>query len=272
MLPGEGMHQFDQAIQSKEVQSLEQGVTNHIVDVSTNFSIVNVPNGGYLMALLARQMLDQSDKSTTPIITVNFLTRTGYGDAQVRVSEISRSRQFNRYEALLIQNGDQILKAMGSFMADGLDCPIDRYEANSPEVASIEDCVEMPKMPNFTIYDEVDVRLDPDTVPWLQGKTGTKSEHRGWIRFADDRDFDLCGILLASDAFPPPIFATEGVATWVPTIEMSVNIRNLPVSKWLKCRFRTKHITCGLLEEDGELWDEAGNLVAISRQIAQFRR
>ncbi len=269
---GEIMYQFDQAIQAREVQSLGEGITNHIVDVSTRYSVVKVPNGGYLMALLARQMLDKSDKNTTPIITVNFLTRTGYGDAQIKVSEVSRSRQFNRYEAVLSQNGEQILKAMGSFMANDLDCSIERYEEPSPDIADLDDCVEMPKIPNFTIYDEVDVRLDPQTVPWLKGEKGTKSEHCGWIRFADGRDFDLCGILLASDAFPPPIFATEGVATWVPTIEMSVNIRNLPVGKWLKCRFRTKHITCGLLEEDGELWDEAGNLVAISRQIAQFRR
>ena len=35
--------------------------------------------------------------------------------------------------------------------------------------------------------------------------------------------------------------------------------------------FRTRFITCGLLEEDGEIWDETGQLIAISRQIAQYR-
>ena len=35
--------------------------------------------------------------------------------------------------------------------------------------------------------------------------------------------------------------------------------------------FTTRHITCGLVEEDGELWDAENNLVAISRQIAQYR-
>ena len=42
------------------------------------------------------------------------------------------------------------------------------------------------------------------------------------------------------------------MVAWVPTIELSVNIRNIPTTKWLKCIFQTRFITCGLLEEDGE--------------------
>jgi hypothetical protein len=58
----------------------------------------------------------------------------------------------------------------------------------------------------------------------------------------------------------------------VPTIEFSVNIRNAPKTTWLKCVFRTRFVNCGLMEEDGEVWDESGELLAISRQIAQFRK
>jgi hypothetical protein len=98
-----------------------------------------------------------------------------------------------------------------------------------------------------------------------------RSEIKGWIRFKDDRAFDVPAILLAADAFPPAVLTSQGMVTWVPTIECSINIRNLPASKWLKCFFRTRFITCGLLEEDGEIWDENNALVAISRQIAQYR-
>ena len=54
-------------------------------------------------------------------------------------------------------------------------------------------------------------------------------------------------------------------------LEFSVNVRNLPATAWLKGVFRTRFITCGLLEEDGEIWDQNGVLIAISRQIAQYR-
>ena len=135
-----------------------------------------------------------------------------------------------------------------------------------------EQSVPIPNISNYTVYDHMDVRLDPDCTGWMTGKTlSGKSEFKGWIAFKEDRSFDLTAITLAADAFPPPVLASQGLIAWVPTLEFSVNMRNLPQSSWLKCIFRTRFISCGLLEEDGELWDENNELVAISRQIAQFR-
>jgi hypothetical protein len=49
-------------------------------------------------------------------------------------------------------------------------------------------------------------------------------------------------------------------------------VRKIPETKWLQGHFRSRFITCGLVESDGEIWDEEGILVAISRQIAQFKK
>ncbi len=106
----------------------------------------------------------------------------------------------------------------------------------------------------------------------MNGSIVEKSEIRGWIRFKEERPFDSLSIFLIIDSFPPPILATHGIVAWVPSIEFSVNIRNLPKTKWLKGLFRTHFVDNGILEEDGEVWDGNGGLVAISRQIAQFRK
>ena len=127
-------------------------------------------------------------------------------------------------------------------------------------------------MPGYTLFDHMDVRPDPATAGWIEGRLTDRSEHKGWIRFKEARPFDTLSVLLAADGFPPPVFASPGMVAWVPTLELSVNIRNTPAGPWLVCRFRTRFINNGLLEEDGQVWDQNGELIAISRQIAQYKK
>ena len=140
-----------------------------------------------------------------------------------------------------------------------------------PKIAGLKKCVPVPEASNYTLFSQLDIRLDPICTGWLSGNLSDTSESKGWIKFKNNRPFDVLSILLIADSFPPPILSSQGMVAWVPTIEFSVNIRNMPTTKWLKCIFRTRFITCGLLEEDGEIWDEADKLIAISRQIAQYR-
>ena len=95
---------------------------------------------------------------------------------------------------------------------------------------------------------------------------------KGWVRFREERPYDLVSIFLIADSFPPPVIVSQGPVAWVPTLTLSVNVRNVPEAGWLRCSFRTRFINNGILEEDGQVWDEQGKLVAISRQFAQYRR
>jgi acyl-CoA thioesterase len=75
-------------------------------------------------------------------------------------------------------------------------------------------------------------------------------------------------MLLAVDAFPPTIFNAHLPIAWTPTLELTAHVRGLPEPGWLRCRFSTRFISGGMLEEDGDIWDESGRLVAQSRQLA----
>ena len=46
------------------------------------------------------------------------------------------------------------------------------------------------------------------------------------------------------------------------------NVRARPKSTWLACRATTRYVAGGYHEEDFEIWDETGGLVAQSRQLA----
>ena len=49
-------------------------------------------------------------------------------------------------------------------------------------------------------------------------------------------------------------------------------MRARPAPGWLRCVFTTRFVTGGFIEEDGEVWDESGTLVAQSRQLALLPR
>ncbi|PKN19969.1 MAG: thioesterase family protein [Deltaproteobacteria bacterium HGW-Deltaproteobacteria-6] len=241
--------------------------------ISDNWSVNGNPNGGYLMAMIANAMTRMSDKQESPILTANYLSRCIPGNAEIHISEMARSRQFTRFEGRLFQDGEEKVRALGTFAAQNDDCTVQRYEAGAPELAPVENCVPVPLMPNYTLFQNLDLRLDPACAGWMTGgKLADISQSKGYFSFHDGRPVDLLSLFLIIDAMPPAVMATQGVTAWVPTIELSVNIRNLPASKRLKCSLRTRFITCGLLEADGEVWDEEGNLAAISRQIAQFKK
>jgi acyl-CoA thioesterase len=260
------MHKFDEDIAlSQHGPSLFKG------KVTDGWAINSVPNGGYILAILANAMLNVSKKNSTPILTANYISRCASGDADLLVEIFSESSQFTRLQASLSQNGAEKVRAIGTFAEKKDTCFIERLESAAPEIAPLEKCLQVPALQNYTLMDRIDVRIDPACAEWMLGQPGEKSEQKGWIKFQDDRHYDIPAIALISDSFPPAILASQGIISWVPTIEFSVNIRNIPTTKWLKGIFRTKYINCGLLEEDGEIWDENGGLVAISRQIAQFR-
>lgn len=261
------MYVFDQDIASQAVN----GSLELTAQVTDNWSINGLPNGGYQMALLANAMLPNSEKSSLAILTATFIARCVADKACIRVERIATSSQFERFEARLDQDGVEKIRALGTFVDSDMACTVNRTESGPPEIAPRDQCVAIPQIPKYTLFDQVDALLDPSCIGWMSGQLASRSEHKGWIRFKADRPFDAVSILLMADAFPPPVYASQGLAAWVPTIEMSVNIRKLPESQWLKCIFRTRFITCGLLEEDGQIWDETGELIAISRQIAQYR-
>lgn len=244
--------------------------------VASNWSINGNPNGGYLIAFLAAAMQKKSDKKWPVIVTANFLTKCDTGKKSiVTVEAIAVGKQLNRYQASLIQDGTERTRAWATFMAVKKgDKDASRYEKEAPDMPARKECFAFSVLPSYTLYNQMDVLLDPSCTGWLKGENNLspRSEQKGWIKFKDDRPCDTLALLLMADSFPPPVLASHGMVAWVPTVEYSVSVRALPDTAWIKAVFRSHYLTSNIVEEDGELWDENGKLLAISRQIAQFRK
>lgn len=261
------MYQFD-----NDISLIQQEPGFFKGNISDNWSIIGNPNGGYLMALLANAIIKDSHKRSFIILTVNFLSLCVPGKVDLFTEHLASSRQFDRWQARLSQKGEKKVIAMGTIKDYGDDQGEKIYEKSAPNILPPGECVAIPKNQNYTFFDRIDVRLDPNCAGYLKGDLAKRSVLEGWVRFRDNRPFDELSTLLIIDSFPPPIFASQGPVVWVPTLELSLNMRNTPKTHWLKCVFRSNFLNNGIVEGDGEIWDEDGELIAISRHISQFRR
>ena len=117
----------------------------------------------------------------------------------------------------------------------------------------------------------VSLHLHPEDVFWAGAPSGNLVI-RGWFELLDNEPIDSIALLLGLNIFPPTAFPGKLPVSWVPTVEMTAHVRSKPAPGPLRCQFTTRFVSGGFLEEDGEIWDSTGTLVAQSRQLALVPR
>lgn len=248
-------------------------------DVTGRWTVLGgVPNGGYLMAIAARAMAGETSHPDPVSVTAHFLRPTAVGPVTVEVVPVKTGRRLSHLRAELVQDGEARMTLLGVFAdLEVLDGPtkVDREPPSLPPVAEATDAnASADEHGTFAppILRRLDIRVPATTLGWSTGQPDGTGEMRGWCRLAQDEDLDVFGLLLMADAFPPAVFNSGAPVGWTPTIEMTTQIRKRPAPGWLAARFATASITGGYLEEDGEIWDSAGDLVCLSRQLALAAR
>jgi acyl-coenzyme A thioesterase PaaI-like protein len=240
-------------------------------ELSAGWAIGAVPNGGYVMAVAARALAAAVDRPHPASITGHYLAPTEAGPVQIETEVVRRGRRLSVATARLIQQGKERVRLVGAFTdlaeADGLNLTT----VSPPEIEAIELCMAMAElMPRpVAIHANLLARLDPASAThWQRGDPDTDATVDAWLGFADGSDPDVFSLPLFADALPPPLFRRVGFSGWVPTVELTVHVHRVPAPGPLRARFCTRHVTGGMLHEDGELWDSRGQLVALSRQLA----
>ncbi len=243
--------------------------------IDPDWTVGNRPNGGYLLALAARAALMATGQPHPLAVSGHFVAPPSAGPAELDARLLRSGRSVSSARVTLVQQAQPCLEALVSAGRLDPDAQPD-WEAASgpPELAPVQECVrgrsELPGGVRVGILDHLDLRLDPATAGWFKGKPAGKLEMRGWVRFNDGRPPDPLGLLQAVDALPPASFEL-GIMRWAPTVEMSVYVRGLPADGWLRCAVRGKLLQGGWFDEEAEVWDEGGRLVAQGRQLAGAR-
>lgn len=254
-------------------------------ELGNSWNIGTIPNGGYVMAASARSLWAQTnaansatgtgDDSSHPhpvTVTTHYLRPTQPGVFDHSVELLRTGRSFSTAQGGLTQEGKLRVHTLATY-GDVSRPGFTREFGAAPELPLPCDCVQRDGIdgpnPLSTISQVVDVRLHPDT-GWINGTPTGIPKVSGWMKFVDERPVDPWALLLFADAMPPTVFELLPDRAWVPTIELTVHIRAVPVAGWIAASFVTTHVINGRFEEHGELWDESGQLVAESRQLAMI--
>ncbi|MGD9702987.1 MAG: thioesterase family protein [Acidimicrobiia bacterium] len=233
-------------------------------------------NGGYLLAIVGRALREVSGKPDPVTITAHYLAPGVPGPLEISTEIVKSGRRFSTISASVVKDGRRMLQVLAAFGDQSGGTSERLHQAGEPpELPPMQECAARDRQNGMVVapfIDRIDVRLHPDDVGFQGGRTNGRGELRGWFAFADGRPIDTLGLLLAADAMPPAVFNLDLPKGWVPTVELTVHVRGVPAPGPLRCRFTTRFVQGDSFEEDGEVWDSEGRLVALSRQLALIAR
>lgn len=228
-------------------------------------------NGGVLLASMLRGVLAESAHPHPVATSAHFLRVPRIAPAQVQVSWLKHGRTTAVARAVLVQDGKTLIDATvttgsvaGERAADGLS-----WTGEPPSLPPAGECVELRASRGLSAH--VELRLDPATAGWLNGAPAGVPEMRGYFRLRENRDPDAYLLAFAVDAMPPVVFGL-GAIGWAPTAELTWYMRAVPAAGPLRLAARSRQVSGGWFDEESEVWDSAGRLVAQSRQLALVGR
>ena len=203
----------------------------------------------------------------------HYLAPCLHGPAEIEVDVLKQGRSLATASARLIQEGRIRLTVLASYGDLRSHSGPTLIIATPPDLPPPDQCGftgDRPVgdgLPRPAIADQVEFRPSPSTAAALVTR-GSPAHLEGWIRLTDGH-LDVACLPLLVDAAPPAVFAAMATG-WVPTLELTVHVRAEPAPGWLRAAITTRVLVNGLLEEECTLWDDGGQIVAMSRQLARM--
>jgi len=241
--------------------------------LTDRWDIAGGMNGGYLAAFCLRGVLAESTLPDPLTMTVYYLTRPEPGEAVVHVTTLRTGRGHASLGFELEQGGERRcagLAMCGRWRDRG---PHD-FQPAPPPLRRPEECLLVrPKgFPAGALFERLEKRvMSHDDYFALRTEPG-EARTGGWTRCVDGRPVDAYAAALFLDSWPPAVFSRtlRPDPGGAPTLEYTVHWRNRPTTEWHYTDLETRTFAGGYVDEHGVLFDEAGVLVADSRQLARY--
>jgi acyl-coenzyme A thioesterase PaaI-like protein len=253
----------------------QRGQGTFSAELDPEWTIGGKPNGGYLLSMLTRAATSTGVHDHVIAASAHYLHSPDPGPVHIETEVLRGGRSASQIRARMEQDGRACVEALitASRLAEDTTPYWDRGLPERSQ-SRYEDCPRLiPNLPSGTrvaIMEQVEVRLEPDSSGFTSGRPSGHGELRGWLSLPGAETFDANALVFAVDAFPPATFDIE-FSGWVPTLELTVYVRALPVPGPVRVLQRAHLIDAQRVDESCFVWDMSGRLVAQGTQLAGIR-
>ena len=273
------MNQFERFQNALKLENIEDN--KFIINPDTNYFVGSTPHGGYLMAVMHKALANVLPHSTAITSSVQYLDRIDAKPFQLEV-EVFKTGRGSSSGIVKLKQDDKICTTFTGTCSDfEFMKGYDDLHNPLPNIFLDKDRCEYVKMN----YDKISKGFTPAFIQQLE--CSIHPDHAWWNRKADEDNTDneaRCSAFLEmkggrpdqfclsfySDILPPVVCNKYGPLGWIPTITLTTHIRQLPSTNELYADFKATDINKGYFEQDCNIWDLNGNLVASSRQLTRI--
>lgn len=229
------------------------------------------PNGGYIAALMLRAIRDEiADEERLPrSLTLHYLRPPVEGEARIEVTVERSGGSASTCSARIVQDGRPMTLGLCVLSYDyepALSWTSDPPAAPPPEQVEALSIAEGAP----PLFEQLETRPVYGSEPFSGGDDPVVG---GWLRSRGDGELTPELVALYTDAWWPAPFSVLTTFAPAPTLELTIHFRarTEPGDPTALVRFRAEASIDGLFDEQGEVWDRNGRLLAQSSQLALLR-
>ena len=226
--------------------------------------------GGFSAGIAADFILKQFDAAYhMRAFNVSFVAPTAPGKAELALNVLRQGSSVVQVSAQIIQNGEVTLFALAS-LGKARESAVFEGQEPAPEFAAPEQGMGIPDSPVTPEFAKhFDYRILRGGMPF-SGQV--EREFGGWVRFRNEHhEMTIAAVLGLVDAWPPAVLprlkkpAPASSLTW--TIEFpDKRLSEKQTTAWWRYLATIEYAADGYGHSRAGLWDEQGELFAISRQ------
>ena len=273
------MNQFKRFQEALKLEYVEDN--KFTVNPDTNYFVGSTPHGGYLMAIMHKALTSILPHSTAISSSVQYLDRIDAKPFELEIESFKVSRGSSSGIVRLRQDDKVCTTFTGTcsdfeFMKgyDDLQKPLPNIFADKDKNDYLEmnyDKISKGFTPSF--IQQLECLIHPDHAWWNREIDSDSADNEArcsaFLEMEGGKPDQFC-LSFYSDILPPVVCNKYGPLGWIPTITLTTHIRQLPTTSQLYADFIATDINKGYFEQDCNIWDLNGNLVASSRQLTRI--